>query len=270
MNSLKLILHITFIICLIINIDSCVSNEDLITNNTETSDIQVVFSTDFIDNADSYLFSNGYVLSVLNENNAGSYKIFLDSLDFESNMWIEEKSVAIYCDSFLKPYIVTDYNGCIFEFMYSQAGMFDLKVTETDDHVNIYENIPISDYLSSSVTKSSPDYLQDLGNTLNIVNIAMSITDRKELVTELVSDFFTDKVIPDGLPTSFTELGLSSIGAYFNKNALGYAGLALSYFQLLEDVKDWRLGELIGSIEPFISAVSMPDNHNVDVRMNFG
>ena len=266
MITLKHFVQIIFVVCFSVN--SCISNEDLTTNNTKESDLKVVFSTDFIDNADSYLFSNGYALSVFNDNTDG-YKLFIDSLDFELNMWVKEKSMAIYCDSSLKPFIVTDCNGCIFEFTYSQDGMFDLKVIDIDDSVNTYENIPISYDSSSSITKSSPDYFKDLDNTLNIVNIAMSVSDRKELITELVSDFFTDKVIPDGLPNSFADLGLSSIGAYFNKNAMGYAGLALSYFELLDDVIDWRLQELIGCIEPFISSVSMSDNHNVDVRINF-
>lgn len=260
-------LPVIAIIAFIILCTSCLSDMKIPSGDNNDSEVAVVYSTEYIEDADSYLFSNGYALSVFEESNTENFRLFIDSLDFSTGNWIEEKAMAVLCDQSFRPLVIIDQNNNLFEFEYSDNNTFTLKVTDSNQVESVYHDINIQEYLQSKITKSN-EILSNIGNTLNIIDIAMTVANRGDLTLNIAS-MIVPSLFPEGLPSSFAGLGMSTIGAYFAKGALGYAGLAVSYFQVIDDLKEWKVRDLIGDIEPFIYSVEPLDQNNVNLQIHF-
>lgn len=264
-----------FTFCCVILFFSCKEKEyftgDDNKNEPSTSveeDLQFILVTDYVKDSQTFLLSNGIALNVLEDSVGNGYYLYADSLDFNTGEWSEEKSIAVWCDSDYRPICATNSQNDKIQFFYSDEHTFSLKITDRNNQTKEYTNLPLpasSRNMQSRVSTGGVD-IAGLNYGLGVLDLAMStaMEDKVGIVSGLIS-MILPELVPEGIPSDFVSLGLASVSAYFFKGMTSYVGLALSYAQLLSDIRYWVVRQEIGDITPTISLLTLKDRHSVYV-----
>ena len=236
--------------------------------------LNVFYIPDYIKGTDTYFFSNGCTINISRDSINGFF-IIIDSLDFKSNQWDEEKALALYCDSYFRPIMAVTKKGKT-QFLYDDINNI-INVRSIDLDGNIYElfginmkNVNSAYYNMRRASTDENKLLDGAINALDIVNIVRSISQRD---MNSIYEVLAPRLIPDGIPKDIVLILKDGIETYLEKKivnkALGLVGVVLDYVQLISDLRDWIVKLEIGDVTPKITNLEQTGNSLISLRIDF-
>lgn len=245
----------------------------------EKSEVETFYFPEFLEGADTYMSTDGIVLSVEKDSISG-YTIFVDSLDLKANQWIDDKALEIYCDPEGKPIIAVFSEGSIL-FQYHNDQTFSFTFTNGDGNMHSYSDLQITSSVRrfNSRTRASvdEDNLTIVSYCYAILELALKTIMNAEgvkvgvlsLVGNILIDFWgANRVIMNMDSSKIGSLAISILASIGAKSALGYVGVFIAYAQLISNIRDNVVKREIGDITPTIVSVT-PENGRASVQIEF-
>ena len=227
--------------------------------------INVVLSKDYIDNAESYVFSNGLLLTEKVDSIQGKI-IMVDSIDVLQNQWSTEKSFMIYCNSTYKPIIAKNPQN-IFYFEYDNNGnLIEVNATDLDGNTVYPMNANARKSAIRRVSTEGWTTGDDIGAALDLygtVNTMYNPT--KGNIAGTVASWLA-KLLPQGIPQDLGGLIPSLIEA-LNGGKAGLLGSILGYEKLIQDIGENRARSLIGDCTPYIKSAYKEGNNSAVINV---
>ncbi len=279
----KRIKYLPFAILLniIIAFTSCSIEEDY-NNDTPIGDSEkkdVILSKDYIKGADTFLYSNGVAMSVATDSvgNEMCYRIFIDSLDFNNNEWVEEKALIVYCDSNYRPIYAGNLNGNLMQFFYSDKNTFSVTIFREGNEIAELPDIQMPDDFTVKVRAARDASVSDINTALSVLGLLQDAMTTNDMALALdIGSILVPEALPElvsenwsGLVNEGASLFLSYLGTHFSKAVSGYIGLMLTGIETVNAAKDWVVREYIGDITPKITFIELEGQSSVNIRVEF-
>lgn len=246
--------------------ESSLEDVDSITFSTDEA-INVVLSKDYVENANTYLFSNGVVLTEKEDSVHGKI-IVIDSLDVHDEIWSESKSIVLYCDSTYKPLIAKN-SKFIYYFDYNNDGnLIEILACDIDGNIISTKTINSQVRKLRRVSTEGASILDGLGLASDIYTYAQAYFDPTD--TNLLSAAITwlNKFLPEGIPQDIAPLATSLVDALVKNSKAGWVGAFLSYIKLIKDIGENRARYYIGDCTPYITAAVQKGKNSVILNLD--
>ena len=244
---------------------SSLEEVDSITFSEEDA-ANIVFVQDYIDGANTYLFSNGIVLTEKEDSVHGKI-IVVDSIDVKQKKWLDAKSFMIYCDSTYKP-LVAQNAQYVYYFNYDNYGILS-EINTFDFDGNIIESKVINyQHLKTrraSTEGNSP--LNGVGKALDIYGLAETYFNPTDANISLTAASWIAKLLPEGIPQDLGSLATSLVDA-FSGGKMGWLGIVLAYTNLIRDIGKNRAKYYIGDCTPYIMTAVQNGKNSVVLNLN--
>lgn len=253
-------------------------DEDLILRELAEMEVGFICDSNYVEGAESYLFTNGLAMSVSSDSMSG-YFVLIDSLDLAEAAWTESKRISVHLDSLYRPILAISVDSKML-FNYESDETFSVIAYAADGTSREVE-IP---YRHQSATRASaqPSGLDGVCNGLDILGVAQDGLGSNGFGhVNAIANLLT-KALPEGLPQDFASLTLTGAPmipavaeflatrfGYVATGPLGWIALIASSAKTLQDLCAWLVEQKIGDCTPLITSVDVKGRNSVDIRVEF-
>ena len=230
--------------------------------------VNVILSHGYVEGADTYIFSNGIVLTEKEDSVHGKI-IVVDSLDVHEKKWSEFKSIAIYCDSTYKP-LMAKNSKYVFYFDYKNDKLIEIHACDLDGNIisTKKESVISLARQQRRVSTERTSILNGLDIASDIYTYAQTYFDPTDANILSAAITYLNKKLPEGIPQDIAPLATSLVDALVNNSKAGWVGAFLSYIQLIKDIGENRTRYYIGDCTPYITAAAQKGKNSVVLNLD--